>query len=65
MGIGSVMLAILAMAFVYKIGYILTVVICPICVVNTKKSMRGKPRDFSHYENEFDFEIDYNDEPEV
>ena len=55
---GSLTLAIYTLAFVQKLVFALCTICCPVTVVSFKKWKRDMPRDFSHYANEFDFEID-------
>jgi len=64
MGTGSSILGVFGLAFLYKIINLLAVVICPVTMVSCKKKLHNKPKNFSHYENEFDFSIDYNEDPE-
>lgn len=64
MGTGAAILALFGTAFLFKIINLLAVVICPVCMVACKKKLHKKPKDFSHYENEFEFSIDADEDPE-
>jgi len=64
MGSGCAMFAYKTVCFLIKITHLLALLICPLCMVNCKKSLHKKPKDFRHYEGEFEFSIDVNIDPE-
>ena len=58
MGSGSLILAYLVLAGLFKIVHILMLQISPMCVMIVKKRYHNVPRTFNHYGNEFNFECD-------
>ena len=56
LGSGSMTLGYIALSQLYKIVHLITLLICPMCVVAVKKNHHKIPRDFSHYETEFNFD---------
>jgi len=52
-------------AFTYRIINIIFLQICPLSVSNMRRSWSGIPNsDFSHYEKEFDFEVNLDEQPD-
>jgi len=60
---GAMLLAIIGCAFLVKITHLLSVHFCPIKIVALKKNWHKKPRDFAHFNDEFDFVIGDNEQP--
>ena len=59
---GLCSLAILTIALFYKAAHALCFLLCPVTQSRLKKRMAGfkSQSDFSQYENEFNFEVDFN-----
>ena len=64
MVVGSLVLGIFTLAFLFKLSFLLSVLICPISVTNCRKKRRDIPLDFEHYVNEFNFSVGDDEEPE-
>eukprot|EP00354_Favella_ehrenbergii_P010815 CAMPEP_0170465968 /NCGR_PEP_ID=MMETSP0123-20130129/10115_1 /TAXON_ID=182087 /ORGANISM="Favella ehrenbergii, Strain Fehren 1" /LENGTH=214 /DNA_ID=CAMNT_0010732001 /DNA_START=379 /DNA_END=1023 /DNA_ORIENTATION=- len=62
---GTLCIAVYVLAFVYKILHLILSLVSPIGLSNLKRGWMGHPnRDFSHYENEFDFEANPSEQPD-
>ena len=64
LGSGCFVLTIYVSAFLYKIVHLLALLICPNCMVNIKKTIHKKPKNFACYQGEFEFTIDLSKDPE-
>ena len=62
--IGSIVLGIFVLAFLQKLSFLLSVLICPVTITNCRKSWRKVPLDFEHYADEFNFTVGDDEEPE-
>ena len=62
---GTFCIGVYLCAFLYKIIHLVMSLVCPIGISNMKRGWAGIPnRDFSHYEEEFDFEANINEQPD-
>ena len=62
---GTFCILVYLVAFLYKIVHLLCSLICPIGLSNMKRGWSSRPNsDFSHYEAEFDFEANINEQPD-
>ena len=61
-GLGSFVILVYFSAAIYKVTHLLSVLICPVAIVNCKKRWNKVPTDFSQYEGEFDFDCENDDE---
>ena len=62
-GLGTFVISVYVFAAIYKLSFILLVLICPVKIVNMKKRWNNVPLDYNQYENEFDFNCDPEDPP--
>ena len=62
---GTFCIGVYLCAFLYKIVHLVMSLVCPIGISNMKRGWAGIPnRDFSHYEEEVDFEANVNEQPD-
>lgn len=55
-GTGCIVLTINGLAFLLKFFNLLSVLVCPSCIMGMKLRCKKLPLDYEHYNSEFDFE---------
>ncbi len=61
--LGSLVLGVFTLAYLYKISFVLSVLICPLCITKCRKKSNKIPLDFEHFVDEFDFTVGDDEEP--